>query len=92
MSVKSGKKGETTFVYEPVGKPGKVYLAGTFNDWDSSARRMVKSRDGTYRARMALEPGTYEYKFVVDGQWQYDPEAPELVPNEFGGYNSVVRV
>lgn len=41
---------------------------------------------------MALAPGTYEYLFVVDGQWTPDPSALEVVPNPFGGCNSILKV
>jgi hypothetical protein len=39
-----------------------------------------------------LAPGTYEYCFIVDGQWMPDPMARETVPNPFGGRNSVLKV
>jgi Glycogen recognition site of AMP-activated protein kinase len=39
-----------------------------------------------------LEPGTYEYCFVVDGKWIPDPLAKEMVPNPFGSRNSVITV
>ena len=28
---------------------------------------------GKFRTSIALSPGTYEYKFCVDGQWFHDP-------------------
>ena len=31
-----------------------------------------------------LEPGVYEYRFIVDGMWFDDPDAEELWTNEFG--------
>ena len=37
-------------------------------------------------------PGTYEYKFCVDGQWQPDPENPNFMPNDLGTLNSVLVV
>ena len=39
-----------------------------------------------------LPPGAYEYKFVVDGEWLTDPGNPEVRPNAFGTYNSVLLV
>ena len=38
-----------------------------------------------------LEPGTYEYRYLVDGDWTNAPEAEE-VENPFGGKNCVERV
>jgi len=70
-----------------------ITLVGDFNDWDPAARRMVKTRDGSFRAKLELAPGEYQYKFVVDGQWLHDPEAATHVANEHGTLNnSVVQV
>jgi 1,4-alpha-glucan branching enzyme len=69
----------------------EVYLTGDFCDWVPQAIRMVK-RGGCFRTKLALSPGEYQYKFVVDGQWHADPAATAQVPNEFGSMNSVVRV
>ena len=30
-------------------------------------------------------PGTYEFKFFVDGEWKHDPKLNNA-PNKFGGY------
>ena len=55
-----------TFTVEDA--PGKqVAVAGTFNDWTPDRPLLDKEGNGVYSCRMMLEPGTYEYKFVVDG-------------------------
>ncbi len=92
MSVIKSKNG-VTFVYVAGPEGAKqVYLAGDFNDWAPDKRRMRKMGDGTFRARLRLPPGEYEYKFVVDGEWLNDPEAEAQRPNGFGDVNSVVSV
>ncbi|OPY76134.1 MAG: glycogen branching enzyme [Syntrophorhabdus sp. PtaU1.Bin153] len=74
-----------------------VALAGSFNDWDTSSHPMKrarkgKSNEGDWQIKISLEPGTYQYLFVVDGQWWNDPKASEQVPNEFGTLNDVFRL
>lgn len=91
MLIKKGKS-QVTFVYQPVDGTRKVHLAGTFNSWEPTACNMTRQKDGTFRKRLTLEPGEYRYKFVVDGQWVEDPQADSLVPNDFGGYDSLVKV
>lgn len=91
MIVKGSKSGEVTFVFGQIPKAKSVYLAGTFNEWDPNQKRMTRSKDGTFRAKMKLSPGKYEYKFVVDGEWLDDPEADKSI-NEFGTANSVVEI
>jgi len=71
---------------------GQVSLAGEFNDWSPDADPMEKGEDGIWRATIELDPGRYEYKFVVDGTWMEDPENPEMVPDPYGGSNSVITV
>ena len=68
-----------------------VSLVGDFNNWDYT-KSMKKDKDGVWRARMDLKPGRYEYRYLVDGQWQNDPKCQSLQPNSFGTYNCVVEV
>ena len=51
-----------------------VYLAGTFNNWDPAGKKMLEKKgDGVYSVAIKLVPGTYQYKFVIDGTWCADP-------------------
>jgi len=70
----------------------EVFVAGTFNQWDPAADAMSKGSDGVWRITLSLEPGTYEYKFVIDGNWETDPGNPESVADPYGGQNSVLTV
>ncbi len=70
----------------------KVCLAGTFNDWKPEAGRMTRTESGKWAANLKLEPGTYEYRLVVDGNWRPDPNAVNAVINPFGERNSLLTV
>lgn len=81
-----------TFTVEAPGA-GSVYLAGEFNGWDPGARAMTDDDgDGVFEVTIELAPGRYAYKFVVDGNWQADPNAADSVDDGFGGSNSVIEV
>ena len=69
-----------------------VCVAGTFNDWRPEVTPMIPIGEGRWAKELALPPGTYEYCVVVDGAFLPDPLTQEIVPNPFGGVNSVVRV
>ena len=77
-----------------------VYLAGTFNNWDPASKKMLEKKemmlekkgDGVYSVAIKLVPGTYQYKFVIDGTWCADPENENSVKNDQGTFNSVVVV
>ena len=67
----------------------KVYLAGDFNSWDTNKTSMKKDKKGIWKATVSLKPGRYEYRFLVDGNWENDPSCAGCVPNEFGSQNCV---
>ena len=81
---------KVTFQYE-AGGAGAVFLAGEFNGWSDSANPMTGS-DGVWTLVLDLAPGTYQYKFVIDGSWKEDPDNPNTTDDGFGGKNSVLTV
>lgn len=70
----------------------RVCIAGTFNDWHCSATPMIAMGEGRWAKELLLPPGTYEYRFVVDGQWVTDPNSKETAANPFGSHNTILRV
>lgn len=53
-----------------------VGLAAEFNGWKSQA--MSKGSDGVWTISVPLSPGTYGYKFLVNGsEWLFDPQNTE---------------
>ena len=82
---------EVTFaVYEP--RAEQVFLCGAFNGWSPNATPLTRKENRDWKTTLALAPGSYEYKFVVDGNWKLDPRTWETVSNDFGTLNSVVEV
>jgi hypothetical protein len=51
-----------------------------------------KARSGIYAVSVNLAPGTYQYKFVVDGLWCADPQNADSIANDQGTFNSVITV
>lgn len=62
-------------------------LAGEFSLWQPVAMR--RQKDGSYACSVNLKAGSYQYKFIVDGQWTADPDHHERVDNPFGTDNSL---
>ncbi len=90
-SAKPAAKTVTFTVHADKGKA--VYLAGEFNKWDPSAKKMAyKAKEGVYAATVKLAPGEYQYKFIIDGTWCADPENVNSVQNDQGTFNSVIVV
>ena len=94
-TVTTGTDGEVqvTFTYRPEGQPGEVCLAGSFNNWDPGADRMNDDDgDGIYEITLPLDPGGYQYKFVIDGTWKEDPHAASSADDGYGGKNELMRI
>jgi 1,4-alpha-glucan branching enzyme len=72
--------------------PEKVFIAGTFNDWNPSSHQMTRSETGEWEITLDLAPGTYEYRFVVDGEWITDPTCEDKIENPHGTHNAVLTV
>ncbi len=70
----------------------QVSLCGEFNGWSPSATPMKRHDDGHWKTTVALAPGRYQYKLIVDGEWIADPAAEKTVSNEHGSLNSVIEV
>ncbi|XP_057448338.1 protein PTST homolog 2, chloroplastic isoform X2 [Lotus japonicus] len=67
----------------------EVFLVGSFDGW-SFKRKMERSVTGVFTLALYLYPGTYEIKFIVDGEWQIDPLLP--IVNNNGHENNVLTV
>ena len=70
----------------------EVIVTGEFTKWSPEGIRLRKGPHDEWRTVLELEPGEYQYRLVVDGIWQDDPQAQKRVPNPFGGHNAVLRV
>ncbi len=70
----------------------QIYVAGTFNDWDTDGDAMNgPDENGVYWLDMNIPAITTSYKFVVNGQiWNPDPDNPIDDGSEYG--NSLVNL
>ena len=69
-----------------------VMLAGDFTGWQQAPVSLKKDKTGVWKKTLSLSPGKYEYRLLVDGQWQDDPQCANRQPNQFGGQNCVCIV
>lgn len=69
-----------------------VLLAGDFTRWLKHPIPLFKQANGTWTTTTPLAPGTYHYRFLVDGEWCDDPNCTLRVKNPFGTQNAVVQV
>jgi 1,4-alpha-glucan branching enzyme len=92
---KKNQKKRITFQYDAP-EAQVISVAGSFNDWDIFSHPLKQSRngkeDGRWQKAVYLEPGLYEYRFVVDGAWRNDPQCTGRRENDFGSENNVLIV
>jgi chromosome partitioning protein len=70
-----------------------VRLTGEFTNWSREGIGMERDgEDGLWKVTVDLEPGEYEYRYIVDGVWIKDPRNVDSVLNEFGQENSLLIV
>ncbi len=73
-----------------------VRIAGDFNGWvpDKGVRSRLESEgpDRVWTKVLTLPPGTYHYRYVVDGEWRIDPGNERSEPSANGGRDSVLVV
>ena len=71
-----------------------VAIAGDFNGWNPQSNLLEDPEgDGIWTGTLNLEPGRYEYMFVLDGEkWFPDPNALRYVKDGFGNKNAILEV
>ena len=75
-------------------KAHTVAIAGDFNGWNPQANILEDpDGDGIWTGTLKLEPGRYEYMFVLDGEkWFPDPNALRYVKDGFGNRNAILEI
>jgi len=70
----------------------RVDLVGSFNGWELGKHKLSQDENGVWNIQIRLAPGTYEYKYVYDGQ-HYEPDpSQEQIANPFGSANNLLIV
>ena len=68
-------------------------IAGDFNNWMSSTEgQMENIEKGIWVRVFHLDPGKYQYKFVVDGKWIIDSKNPKIERDTSGNINSLLEI
>jgi 5'-AMP-activated protein kinase regulatory beta subunit len=85
------KRRRVTFSFES-SDAKEVILMGDFNNWNAKKHPMKSNGNGMWNKSVMIPPGKYEYKFLVDRQWEEDPQNDQNCLNCFGTYNNVLKL
>lgn len=84
-------KKEVTFLLSDFKNAKKVILAGSFNNWSEDELQMKKTENG-WIYKIILTGGKHHYKFIVDDNWELDPNNPVKEYDGHGNINSVKMI
>ncbi|MFH1691056.1 MAG: AAA family ATPase [Candidatus Omnitrophota bacterium] len=73
-----------------VGK--EIFVVGDFNNWVADENAKLERENGCWKKDLAIKPGSYRYRFIIDGKWQEDPANPNLEKNPFGEFDSLLKL
>ena len=69
----------------------EVAVKGEMNAWNTNLGQM-ELQNGVWEVDFELQPGDYQYIFVVDGKEMLDPKNPRRAANGLGGENSLLSL
>jgi len=84
----SSTSSQTIVLTYPLGDSSKVSVAGSWNGW---ARQPMFMTEEKLVFDAHLQPGEYQYKFIVGDEWKIDPEKPTTTDSS-GNVNNVLVV
>ncbi len=67
-------------------------MVGDFYIWRQTSHPMKKNKNGVWEISIQVNLGRHEYKFLVDGHWQGDPQNGQICRNCFGTDNNILMV
>jgi 1,4-alpha-glucan branching enzyme len=70
----------------------QVAVTGEFTGWSPEGVPLSRGPSGEWRTTLELDPGEYQYRLRIDGEWKDHPTAEKRVPNAFGSVNCVLAV
>lgn len=78
----------------PAEEAKNVAVVGTFNEWNAEATPLKKLKNGSFKGTVDLETeNSYEFRYVVDGNYINEEEADAFAWNDFAGTeNSVLSI
>ena len=75
----------------PAAEANKVVVVGDFNNWSEKDSSLKKLKNGTFKGTFNLpKESTYEFKYIIDGDYVNETEADGYQWNDFAGSENAV--
>ena len=72
-------------------KPQSVLISGSFNNWIQKCPLKYDNKERKWICKMKLKKGRYFYKYIIDGNWEINPN-DNKVKDDNGNINNVIDV
>ena len=69
-----------------------ISIVGDFNNWNPENDLLEKGGDGIWRLTKKITPGTYRYKYIVDGTWMPDTYNSSSASDDTGEVCSLISI
>ncbi len=75
----------------PAKEAKRVAVIGSFNNWDTSASKLRKLKNGTFKGSIDLaKNANYEFRYLIDSKYTNDEQADSYVWNNYAGAENAV--
>ncbi len=75
----------------PAEEAKKVAVVGDFNNWNPKGSMLKKLKNGNFKGTFELpKESTYEFKYIIDGDYVNEPEADRYQWNDYAGAENAV--
>ena len=72
-------------------KPKTVLVSGSFDNWKEKHPLKYDNKERKWICHMNLKKGKYFYKYIIDGNWEINPNENQMRGND-GIVNNVIDV
>lgn len=70
----------------------EVLVTGSFIGWSPQGEKLQKGEGDIWSVMLKIEPGYYQYKFIVDGNWIPDPQNDWKINDGGDNFNSLIKI
>ncbi|MCF8715905.1 isoamylase early set domain-containing protein [Joostella atrarenae] len=75
----------------PATEANQVVVVGDFNEWNPEVTSLKKQKNGNFKGTFDLpKDNSYEFRYIIDGEYTNEEEADAFVWNDFGGAENAV--
>jgi starch synthase len=71
--------------------PKEVYVSGEFDNWKEKHSMNYNNKFGKWACTLKIKKGKYLYKYIVDGNWEINPNDLSVI-GEDGFVNNIVYI